>query len=579
MHQDLRLELARDDEAGQRGELLASAWRRSRRALELAPGPHRGGARPPRPPRSSARLLDELGGARRARPRTARPATGARGAGRHSARLSRAAATGSDLLRWRRSLQAACRSAPARPRCRAGRRPPGRRGRPARRRRPASTTVVGARRPARRRSRSRRRAAHRSSPRASSRPRRASRRSALEAMSWHWPAIIRWVASASSAGGAHAPPGVAALEQHLQRERGERVAGEDCAAPRRRRPTRSAGAGAPVAVHDVVVQQREVVDQLDGDRAGEPPSPRGARAARPTAAPARAARALPPTCAVRVPAEVVVGDRRRPGPAGRPPRAAPARRARASARARRGASRHATAPSRRSAPRRATPRAPPLAAAHRALHRRRPAGVGPRAGEEEARRPGPRAGPQRRVPGVPRNVARGSRVTKNRSTGADRRPGRGCSSAGRNRARSSSTVRSLVAAPRRRARRRGTGRDPGPTTRCGRRPTARACRRPAANRLGDAPVVDDVQVHDRRVPSARADRASTAPGQAARPRRRAARRATTASASTPSPSPETQSLQRTLEPLDRAACGRRRRPRSSARAAGVAVQLLQRHAA
>ena len=62
-------------------------------------------------------------------------------------------------------------------------------------------------------------------------------------------------------------------------------------------------------------------------------------------------------------------------------------------------------------------RAAATAAAHRALHRRGPAGVGPRAGEVEAADAAcARRAAGARVPGATRNVARGSRVTAKSST-------------------------------------------------------------------------------------------------------------------------------------------------------------------
>ena len=64
-----------------------------------------------------------------------------------------------------------------------------------------------------------------------------------------------------------------------------------------------------------------------------------------------------------------------------------------------------------------------MAAAHRALHRRRPAGVGPRAGQHQSRQPGAGRGRQRPGPGAARNVAACSRVTKKFSTAASRGAG------------------------------------------------------------------------------------------------------------------------------------------------------------
>ncbi len=65
------------------------------------------------------------------------------------------------------------------------------------------------------------------------------------------------------------------LQQHLGREPQQGVAGEDRAVRAEDRPRGGPVPPLGVAVHEIVVQQGEVVDQLHGDRAGEPGLDRG----------------------------------------------------------------------------------------------------------------------------------------------------------------------------------------------------------------------------------------------------------------------------------------------------------------
>ncbi len=171
----------------------------------------------------------------------------------------------------------------------------------------------------------------------------------------------------------------------------ERVAGQDRARHAEHGPGRRPVPALLVAVHDVVVQQREVVDELDRDRAVDRRLRRRADGRRRGRARAGTHR-LAAAGAVLVPAEVVDGDRaqirleRVDGRAqGRPDELA---RAVERLGERRG---HAATPRlRRSAQPDDLARRRD-AAAHRALHRRGPAGVGPRAGEVEAVDRGARA--------------------------------------------------------------------------------------------------------------------------------------------------------------------------------------------
>ena len=226
-----------------------------------------------------------------------------------------AATTGSDFLRARRSdehrLAGHRRVAPDR---RAGRRRAGRPG-------PSRSPNVGeAGPPAARRARPgpRRCAqAHASSGaglagRHLAGTRRASRRRASRSPGRR-PArrSARWTAALSSRAARRAgvPASSSTSAASASSASPARIAGRHA----RRRSRRSAGAGAPVAVHDVVVQQREVVHELDRDRAGQPAVGRRARGPAPTAAPAPAAapcrRRRPAGAAVGVdPAEVVRGD-------------------------------------------------------------------------------------------------------------------------------------------------------------------------------------------------------------------------------------------------------------------------------
>ncbi len=255
-------------------------------------------------------------------------------------------------------------------------------------------------------------------------------------------------------------------EQHLVREREHRVAGEDRRRRAPDRPHRRAVAALGVAVHEVVVQQREVVHQLDGHPAGHADGSVGrrTRAAASSASAGRSALPPPPgrpTVAVD-PAQVVGGLRR----AGRVEPVTAARSA-GSTRSRQRRSTAATstvvgstcagtvAPSvvaavtrrpahgrrvrgrrigagGRGAPGHDRGRTP--SAAHGTLHRRGPSGVGPRAGQHErraARSGRPVVG--RRCPGAGRNVAWGSRVTKTSSSRAPAAAGSSRPSSVRNR--------------------------------------------------------------------------------------------------------------------------------------------------
>ena len=203
----------------------------------------------------------------------------------------------------------------------------------------------------------------------------------------------------------------ARLEQHAHRERLERVADDDRLADAEERPHGRAVTALAVAVDHVVVQQREVVDELDGDRARH--ADRRERAGRlgredrqrgPDALAAAARRRV----ALLVGPAQVVADRRlqlrrrrrtasrsagsvysraRSSTAGtvritpRPPSSHWARHRPCVGSA---SAARSTGDAVRSTPRRGAPRRGVLAAAHRALHRRRPPGVGPRAGEEQA---------------------------------------------------------------------------------------------------------------------------------------------------------------------------------------------------
>ena len=60
------------------------------------------------------------------------------------------------------------------------------------------------------------------------------------------------------------------VEHHLERQRLQRAAGEDRRGHAEDRPDRAPVPALQVAVHHVVVHEREVVQQLDRDRAGQP---------------------------------------------------------------------------------------------------------------------------------------------------------------------------------------------------------------------------------------------------------------------------------------------------------------------
>ena len=83
------------------------------------------------------------------------------------------------------------------------------------------------------------------------------------AMSSPWPAIMTWVASTRHVGGAHTLGG-RLFEHDLEGQRGQRVAGDDGLPDPELAPYRRAVSPLGVAVDDVIVDEREVVDQLDG---------------------------------------------------------------------------------------------------------------------------------------------------------------------------------------------------------------------------------------------------------------------------------------------------------------------------
>ena len=86
------------------------------------------------------------------------------------------------------------------------------------------------------------------------------------AMSSACPAIMSWVAVDQAAGGEHPLRG-RLLEQHLESQGGQSVAGDDGGPDAELAPHRRAMPALVVAVDDVVVDEREVVDQLDRDGA------------------------------------------------------------------------------------------------------------------------------------------------------------------------------------------------------------------------------------------------------------------------------------------------------------------------
>ena len=390
----------------------------------------------------------------------------------------------------------ACRSRPARPRCRGCRRRPGTPGRGGRRSRRARRPGAAARRRGRRRAPRRSRAARRSCRPPSRGTRRRDVVASSKAMSSAWPAIISPSPSGSAATrrAAAARPGV---EQHLHGERQQRVADDDAVADAEHGPHRRAVAALAVVVDDVVVHQREVVDQLDGDRAGHADRLVGAaRAAAEQSASAGAdalAAAALDRAAVDVdPAEVVLGGAAQPRRRGGPTAARMAGwivAARASEDGR-GGRRHAAPPRCRGgmvAPSGLGRRRP--AAAHGALHRGGPAGGGPRPGQVRGRGSPSRAGARwPAVPGTPGTSppARGTRWRRPRW--APPRPGSRAATASvdpRRRSCSPLVDQSSSAADSETARHW-----PGPRSpawRCGRTRTAPASRR-RRRRAGRSPA-------------------------------------------------------------------------------------------
>ena len=306
-------------------------------------------------------------------------------------------------------------------------------------------------------------------------------------------------------------------DQRLDGGGQHRVAGQDRLALAEDHPAGRAVPPLEVAVHDVVVQQREVVHQLDGDRRRArrrrrvPPRRLGGQHA-PASAGSPCRRRSRPGCRRCVaPAQLVGRDQPHPlvGRACRPRRAAPADRARAARRDRlrrragpvvtRSLSAHAATsivggvrPARRRRRRcRCGRRSPSCRASRWPSTPRRATG-----------RPGPTgaAGRSAALPGAWRNVARRSRVTNASTTSA--RPAAGSSRA------SSATYRSLQR-PARLVDDRVGGRDgdreilpagrPAQPGRVGavEEPLHRRVDRSGERQVGDLAVVDDVDVHDR----------------------------------------------------------------------------------
>ena len=230
------------------------------------------------------------------------------------------------------------------------------------------------------------------------------------------------------------------LEQQVLGQREQRVPGQDGRADAEHGPGRRAVPALGVVVHQIVVQQGEVVHQLDGDRTGDCDASvhtGGSGGEQGEGGPERLAAAAGLRSALHTgPAEVVRGL----GPGG-PGRAGPPASRRAgwtscwvSERAtREGDKRHARLPSVVVTAKTFSPCAEEcgrgrLPAADRTLHGRGPAGVGPGAGEQEpgieVTGPGLRAP----LPGDGRNVASRSRVTKKSCTNACRVRGRSAAS-------------------------------------------------------------------------------------------------------------------------------------------------------
>ena len=231
-------------------------------------------------------------------------------------------------------------------------------------------------------------------------------------------------------------------------KRGEGVAGDDGVADAVLGPQRRAVPPFEVAVDDVVVDEREVVDELDRDRADDAGVLVGPGGSRRDAARARRARTCPHRRgAGSRPAEAPGSGGARPPPApASTSDSRPCQRLRAATlSARRAASREESAVTSSPPPAVAGPRcrAPEherqrlrgrlVAAADRTFHRRRPSGVAPGSGEEQPGYLGPApAGGAHRTPGAARKVAARSRVTTASITRASRAAGKSSRSASTN---------------------------------------------------------------------------------------------------------------------------------------------------
>ena len=209
--------------------------------------------------------------------------------------------------------------------------------------------------------------------------------------------------------------------------REQRVAGQDGRADAEHRPGRRPVPPLGVAVHDVVVQQREVVHELHRHRGGARPRSAGAPAARADSSASAGPQGLAAAAVARWAARrrrPSRGGRRRPGrtsglePRPRPSAIAGPTRSRAGGHAGRHDCGHGDAPcaslrGARVAPAGSSGRRAPArqarsrlsstcgvqSAAHRALHRVRPSGIGPRAGQRQAGQRGRGLRPQPPAPG------------------------------------------------------------------------------------------------------------------------------------------------------------------------------------